>query len=83
MHSEVTARQVVSWRQMLRLVLALEVALFAIPATAYAYIDPGSGGLVLQALMAAVVGAAFYIRTIIRHVKKWVTSLRSRAANSE
>lgn len=42
------------------IVLALLVVLY--PAAAHAYIDPGSGALVLQAIIAGVVGAAFYFR---------------------
>lgn len=42
------------------LVLALVLALY--PALAHAYIDPGSGALVLQALIAGVVGGVFYFR---------------------
>lgn len=40
--------------------LALLIGLF--PAVAHAYIDPGSGALVLQALIAGVVGGVFYFR---------------------
>ncbi len=32
------------------------------PPTVFAYIDPGSGALVWQALVAAFVGAAYYFR---------------------
>ncbi len=35
---------------------------------ACAYIDPGSGALILQALIAACFGALFYFRSFIRRV---------------
>ncbi|MCB0219850.1 MAG: hypothetical protein KDH09_09170 [Chrysiogenetes bacterium] len=40
--------------------LALLIGLY--PAAAHAYIDPGSGALVLQALIAGAVGGVFYFR---------------------
>ena len=46
--------------------LALLVASF--PALAHAYIDPGSGALVLQAIIAGVVGGVFYFRDKILQV---------------
>ena len=39
----------------------------------HAYIDPGSGALIWQALLAVFVGASFYMRSIIRRVKQWVS----------
>jgi hypothetical protein len=38
------------------LVLCILVLLALVPATAHAYIDPGSGSLLLQSLIALVVG---------------------------
>jgi len=34
----------------------------------FAYIDPGSGSIILQFLIATLVGAAFYFRRFIAHV---------------
>ncbi|HUI57774.1 MAG TPA: hypothetical protein VLY04_22505 [Bryobacteraceae bacterium] len=36
---------------------------------ARAYVDPGSGALVWQGLLAAVVGSAFYFRRIFGRIK--------------
>lgn len=41
---------------------------------AYAYVDPGSGALLWQALLAAFFGATFYARTIVRYVKGWLNA---------
>jgi hypothetical protein len=37
---------------------------------AYGYTDPGSGALIWQALMAALVGASFYFRRIVSWFKR-------------
>jgi hypothetical protein len=34
----------------------------------FAYIDPGSGSIILQFLIATLVGAAFYFRRLISNV---------------
>jgi hypothetical protein len=54
------------------------VFLTALP-DAHAYIDPGSGALLWQALLAAFVGALFYVRSIGRLVMNWIRDLMQRA----
>lgn len=49
------------------------LALFA--ANAHAYIDPGSGSFLLQILLAAVVGAMFYLRQGIDAAKRLIGRL--------
>lgn len=44
----------------------------------HAYIDPGTGALIWQALLAAGVGALFYIKNIWRTVGGWVRNLRQK-----
>jgi hypothetical protein len=51
------------------------VFLTALP-DAHAYIDPGSGALLWQGLIAAFVGGLFYIRSICRLVMSWIRQLR-------
>jgi hypothetical protein len=52
--------------------LAVLVALALVaPPAAHAYIDPGSGALIWQALLAAAVGALVYFRRAVGHVKSW------------
>lgn len=36
---------------------------------AYAYLDPGTGGIILQALIAIFAGAVFYFRQILNKIK--------------
>ena len=37
-----------------------------------AYIDPGTGGVVLQLLIAALVGVGFYFRRAVKKVVSWI-----------
>ncbi len=46
---------------------------------AHAYIDPGSGALLWQALLAACFGALFYIRSIWRVLTSWIRNLKQKA----
>lgn len=60
LHSE-AARH---WRA--QLVVA---ALVASPAVAHAYIDPGTGSILIQGLIAAIVGGLFTIKLWWRRIK--------------
>ncbi len=46
--------------------------LLASTSDAYAYIDPGSSMIAIQILVAAIVGAMFYLRQIIERVKRFI-----------
>ncbi|MBD0279010.1 MAG: hypothetical protein ICV81_13780 [Flavisolibacter sp.] len=39
------------------------------------YIDPGSGSFLVQAIVAAVLGVAFYFRNFFTHVKTFFTGI--------
>jgi len=41
----------------------------------HAYIDPGTGSLIIQILIASAVGAAFLIKIFWRQVKTFVSNL--------
>jgi hypothetical protein len=58
-----------------RIVLAVLAVLCVLPATAQAYIDPTSTAILWQALLAAIVGAMFYIRAIVTRVKRLITRI--------
>lgn len=47
-----------------RIVYIVLIAVFLLPAYAYAYIDPGTGSLVLQALIAGGITALAFVRGI-------------------
>lgn len=54
------------------LVLALLVSL-AVPAAAWAYIDPGTGSFIVQGIIAAVVGAGLAIKMFWRRIVSALT----------
>lgn len=56
-------------------VLALGVGLALLPADAWAYIDPGSGALVFQALLSGLFGAVFIARHALRRLAARVRSV--------
>jgi hypothetical protein len=43
---------------------------------ARAYVDPGSGAMVWQGLLAVLVGSTFYCRRMVRWVKAWFVRAR-------
>lgn len=48
--------------------------LFCTPISAFAYVDPGTGGMLLQAILAVVASLIFYLRNpfqLIRDIKFW------------
>jgi len=59
-----------------RVVLSVLLALLVFQQPAHAYIDPGTGSLILQGLVAMFVGAAFTLKTFfrerIRPIIDWV-----------
>jgi hypothetical protein len=67
----------------LGLFAAALLVFLAAPSTAHAYLDPGSGSLLWQALIAALFGAMFYFRRFILQVKTWMGMGRSKTADSE
>lgn len=36
--------------------------------TTYAYLDPGTGSIVAQAIIASIVGVSFFAKTILRKI---------------
>jgi hypothetical protein len=55
------------------------VILFLLPAaSAQAYIDPGSGMLLIQGLLALVGGIVFFVKNPITAVKSWIARLRKK-----
>lgn len=44
--------------------------LFFVPQPAFAYIDPGTGSMILQLLLAGLAGAALFLRSYWAKVKK-------------
>lgn len=47
------------------------LALLVMPTDAHAYLDPGTGSLIIQGLLAALFGAAFTIKLYWGRLKAW------------
>ncbi|RYG90249.1 MAG: hypothetical protein EON59_00150 [Alphaproteobacteria bacterium] len=56
----------------------LLVALALSPASAFAYVDPGSGMLIWQGLLAALGAVIIFVRNPIEQIKRVWRRLRSR-----
>ena len=55
----------------INMALLLACTLVSMESNAWAYIDPGSGALIWQSLLASAFGAAFYFRTFIKRAFLW------------
>lgn len=51
---------------------ALILFQLVLPSTAYAYIDPGSGSMIIQFVIAALLGTLFAIKTFWNRIKNMV-----------
>ncbi len=51
-------------------IIALAIAVVAAPRAAYAYLDPGTGSMILQIVVAGVAAAAFMVKTQWRAIKQ-------------
>lgn len=54
---------------MMRFFVLLMLAFLIIPTPSYAYLDPGTGSMILQALAAGVVAVAIFWRNLVRSIK--------------
>lgn len=53
----------------MRLILLLLV--FLVPQSAFAYLDPGTGSIILQAVIAAIAGSLFAIKTYWSRIRSF------------
>jgi hypothetical protein len=44
--------------------------IFLIPDISYAYLDPGAGSMILQAVAAGIIGVGIFWRRIIKAIKR-------------
>jgi len=59
-------------------VFAAALLLWGATSPAHAYIDPGSGLLLLQGVLAVVGGIIVFVRHPIQTIKRWIGQLRKR-----
>lgn len=62
--------------RMTRSVLLVLCTLCVVPATAHAYVDPGSGSMMLQLLLASFLGGLYALKTYWRRIRAWFTGKR-------
>ena len=62
--------------QIRRIVVAAAIGLLLLPATAHAYLDPGTGSMLLQALVGGAAGVAVLVRVFWRRLTAWLPSRR-------
>jgi hypothetical protein len=53
------------------------------PASANAYIDPGTGSYIFQTIIAVVIGASFTIKLYWNKIKTFLTSLFSKGTTDD
>lgn len=58
-------------RRILTVIAAVALAIIVGERDASAYTDPGSGALMWQLLLAAMVGVSFYFRKFIGWIRNW------------
>lgn len=64
--------------------IAIFGALMAfLPAPAYAYLDPGTGTMIVQAVVAGIAGALVTIKIYWVSVSSWVKNLLAKESGAE
>jgi len=54
------------------------IFLFIWPASAFAYVDPSSGMLIWQGLIALVGGILIFLRNPVQVIKSWIDRIRGK-----
>jgi hypothetical protein len=52
--------------------------ILTIPQTAFAYLDPGTGSMMVQAAMGILFAGLFYLKRSIAQIKQFITKIRNR-----
>lgn len=69
--------------QLRRTLVAAAVGLLLVPAAAHAYLDPGSGSMLLQALLGGAAGLAVLVRLFWRRLIAYLPSRREPAPTDD
>jgi nitrate/nitrite transporter NarK len=65
-------------RKLLQILVLIALLQFAFLENAFAYLDPGTGSYIFQALLAGLIGGLFTIKTFWRKIKNFVCNHFSR-----
>ena len=63
--------------------LGAAIVLLGPVAPAYAYVDPGTGSMLIQLVFASVAGTIFFLRDLRHRILAWFTKGRDRSAEPE
>ena len=66
----------------LHLVMLVAAAILACPSPALAYLDPGTGGMLLQLLLGGAAGLAVVLKLYWRRIRDSARRLRSRLSSA-
>ncbi len=61
----------------------LAIAVISFPQPALAYLDPGAGSMILQMLIAGIMGALFTIKMYWYRIKAWFARVMGREVEAE
>jgi len=53
--------------------VAVAMVFVGLPSTAWAYVDPGSGSMFLQLLLAGLLGALYTLKAYWRRIRNWLS----------
>ena len=66
-----------------KLVVFAVMTFLLAPTTAYAYLDPGTGSIILQMLIAGILAAALYVRLFWDRTRQMISRLFYRRTRTE
>ena len=72
-----------AWKAATKLLLLLALAFVLWPPTVYAYLDPGTGSLVVQAMVAAFFAFSLAIKVYWRKIKLLIAALFSSGSETK
>jgi hypothetical protein len=67
----------------MHLIKLLLISALFYPSSAFAYIDPGTGSMVVQILIAGALGAGFAIRTFWSNIRSYFSGARAGSENTD
>jgi hypothetical protein len=67
----------IHFRTLTKLTVLISVFCFMFPQEAHAYLDPGSGSLLIQIILASLLGAMYFLRRYWGKVKAFFGTLES------
>lgn len=70
-------------KRLMTVLVVVGLLSLAFPQSAYAYLDPGTGSLIIQVIVAAFLGVAFAAKVYWRNIRTFVANRFSKEAESD